>query len=57
MDKDTMVCINCSEEFEVKVYGTVYPGCKEREEIICPYYSAENGAIMTSQFVKTRKLK
>lgn len=57
MDKDTMVCTNCKEEFEVEVYGTVYPGCKEREEIICPYCSTENGSIMTSQFVKTSKIK
>ena len=57
MNKDTRVCTNCKTEFEVEVYGTVYPGCKDREEIICPYCSAENGGIMTSQFVKTSKIK
>lgn len=49
-------CKKCSNKFEVTLVGNVYPGCKDLEDIICPYCGYVNGTTMTSQIVKTNKI-
>lgn len=56
MDKEKYSCKVCEKKFEVELVGAIYPGCKEKEEILCPHCGAENGTIMTSQIVKIYKL-
>ncbi len=50
-------CKSCGKEFDYEVYGDTYPGCKDREEIECPYCGEINAYEMTSGFVKTFPIK
>ena len=56
MEDYKMTCEKCGKEFRVQVTTMNVPGCKEKEEIYCPYCYAENGYRMTSGFVYTYKL-
>jgi len=55
MEFYSMTCEHCGKEFDVKVTTDNVPGCKDKEEIICPYCHEENGYRMTSGFVYTKK--
>ena len=55
MEKYEMKCCQCGKEFEVHVTTMNVPGGKDKEDITCPYCSAENGYRMTSGFVYTFK--
>lgn len=57
MEKYEQTCTECGETFLVHVTTMNMPGCKEREELYCPYCKAENGYRMTSGFVYTFKIK
>lgn len=52
-----MTCKDCEKEFLVRVTTMNVPGCKEKEEIYCPYCHSENGYRMTSGFVYTYKIE
>lgn len=56
MEEYTKKCEFCGREFRVQVTTMNVPGCKEKEEIICPYCHEENGYRMTSGFVYTYKI-
>lgn len=51
-----MTCSECGMRFRVQVTTTNVPGCKEKEEVDCPYCHSNNGYRMTSGFVKTFKI-
>ena len=50
-------CKKCGKIFDYEIYGTIYPGGKEKEDIDCPYCGENNGYEMTSAFVRTFKLE
>ena len=50
-------CKNCGENFIYENRGDVFPGGKEKEEVICPYCRKNNMYIMTSGTVVTHKLQ
>lgn len=56
-NKDIRTCNECGKQFEVRNEGDMFPGCKEKEEICCPYCHANNGSLMTSGRVATYPLK
>ena len=56
MEEYNMKCEFCEKEFRVRVTTMNVPGCKEKEEIECPYCHEENGYRMTSGFVNTYKI-
>lgn len=49
-------CKNCKENFIYENRGDVFPGGKEKEEVVCPYCGKVNMHIMTSGSVVTYKL-
>lgn len=49
-------CKKCGKLFGYEIWGTVYPGGKEKEEINCPYCGENNGYEMISNFIRTYKL-
>lgn len=57
MEKYQQTCSNCGKVFQVHVTTMGCPGCKEKEEIICPYCHKEQGYRMTDGFVYTFKLE
>lgn len=57
MEKYNQTCNECGKEFLVRVTTENVPGCKMKEEVICPYCHAENGYRMTSGFVYTYKIE
>ena len=50
------VCKKCGKKFGYELYGTVYPGGKDREYVYCPYCGEEVTSEMTSQLIATYKL-
>lgn len=50
-------CKKCDKWFEVYVTTMGAPGCKEKEEVICPYCHSEEGTRMTDGFVYTYKVE
>lgn len=57
MEEYHQTCSKCGNEFLVQVTTMGFPGCKDKEEVICPYCHEENGYRMTDGFVKTYKLE
>ena len=53
MDKDIRKCKNCGKEYAVSIIGDTMPGCKEREDIKCPYCYHLDGYITTGGCVRT----
>lgn len=51
------ICKRCNKKYTWSIAGTVYPGGKEKEEIICPYSGEINGYEMTSAFVESYRCK
>lgn len=49
-------CKNCGNPFAYEVWGTVYPGGKERETADCPYCGETGYSEMTSQFISVYKI-
>ena len=49
-------CEKCGKDYEYEVWGTVYPGGKERETANCPYCGEEGYSIMTSQCISVYKV-
>lgn len=49
-------CKKCGKLFGYEIFGTVYPGGKEKEEINCPYCGENNGYEMISNFIRTYEL-
>lgn len=49
-------CEKCNGHFEYHEDGAIYPGGKDKEDIICPYCGEKNGTIMTSGFVRCKKI-
>lgn len=37
MSKDINTCTSCGKKYEVSEMGGQMPGCKESEDITCPY--------------------
>ncbi len=54
-----MTCKNegCGKEFLVRIPTDSVPGCKEKEEVTCPYCHTVNGTRMTSEKVFTYKIE
>lgn len=44
-----ITCKKCGKKYAYEVWGTVYPGGKERETANCPYYGEVGYSEMTSQ--------
>ncbi|MBQ0076228.1 MAG: hypothetical protein KBS69_03750 [Bacteroidales bacterium] len=55
MEEYKQQCTECGKTFIVRVTTDNVPGCKEKEEVICPYCHTEVGYRMTSGFVYTYK--
>lgn len=53
------VCSNekCKKEFIYWEHSGGYPGGKEKETIVCPYCGHENGFVMTSGLISSKKLE
>lgn len=49
-------CKNCEKIFVYENKGDVFPGGKDKEEVVCPYCGKVNMHIMTSGTVVTHKL-
>ena len=49
------VCSKCGKQFSWAVSGDVWPGGKDREDIICPYCGECTGSVVTSGFLVTKK--
>jgi len=49
-------CEKCGKEYAYEVWGTVYPGGKERETANCPYCGEVGYSEMTSQCISSYKL-
>lgn len=49
-------CENCGKKFGYKVWGTVYPGGKERETADCPYCGKTGYSEMTSQNITVYRI-
>lgn len=50
-------CTKCGKEYGYEVWGTIYPGCKERETADCPYCGETGYSEMTSQCISVYKLE
>lgn len=55
MEEYCMKCRDCGRDFIVRITTMGCPGCKEKEEIECPYCHSINGTRMTDGFVETFK--
>lgn len=53
---ETIVCKKCGNKYAYEIWGTVYPGGKERETANCPYCGEVGYSVMTSQFISSYKL-
>lgn len=49
-------CKKCGNEYVYDKVGTVYPGGKDREDVICPYCGNVDYSEMTSQYFVSYKL-
>lgn len=50
-----ITCKNCGQKYAYELWGTVYPGGKDREEADCPYCGTTGYSIMTSQNIAVYK--
>lgn len=53
---DIVTCNLCGKKFAYEVWGTIYPGAKERETAACPYCGEIAYSEMTSQNISTYKV-
>lgn len=49
-------CKKCGKKYAYEIWGTVYPGGKEREEAICPYCGEVGYSTMSSQNISSYKV-
>lgn len=49
MSSGEVTCKKCGGLYSYELVGTVYPGGKDKEEIICPFCGEVEGHRMTSQ--------
>jgi len=49
------ICEKCKREFQWSNWGDIYPGGKNKEDIICPYCGSVDNSIMTSGYIHTQK--
>lgn len=52
-----IVCKKCGKKYGYELYGTVYPGCKDKETADCPYCGETGYSTMTSQIIVVTKLE
>lgn len=50
-------CSKCGKKYGYELWGTVYPGCKDRETADCPYCGEVGYSEMTSQCISVYKLE
>ncbi len=55
IDKDIRICKHCGKKYSVENRSDVFPGGKEREEIICPHCGKIDGYMMTSGYPYTQE--
>ena len=51
-----ITCKKCKKTYAYEVWGTVYPGGKERETADCPYCGETGYSEMTSQCISVYKV-
>jgi hypothetical protein len=51
-----ITCQKCGKTYAYEVWGTVYPGGKERETADCPYCGETGYSEMTSQCISVYKV-
>ena len=51
-----ITCKKCGKTYAYEVWGTVYPGGKERETADCPYCGETGYSEMTSQCISVYKV-
>ena len=51
-----ITCKKCGMKYAYEIWGTVYPGGKDRESAVCPYCGEVGFSKMTSQNVSSYKL-
>lgn len=51
-----ITCKKCGKAYAYEVWGTVYPGGKERETADCPYCGETGYSEMTSQCISVYKV-
>ena len=51
-----ITCKKCGKKYAYEVWGTVYPGGKERKAANCPYCGEVGYSEMTSQNISSYKL-
>lgn len=57
MDVFEKTCDACHKKFKILITTQSVPGCKEKEEVWCPYCHHFNGYVMTSGEVKIEKME
>ena len=55
-DKNIRTCGHCGKKYMVENHGDCYPGCKEKEEIVCPHCKEIDGYMTTSGWPYVIKL-
>ena len=50
---DIRTCSACGKTYEVTIIGDTRPGCREREEIICPSCGHVDGYVFTGGVPRT----
>ena len=56
MDREIRTCGHCGQQYFVENRMDCYPGCREREEIICPHCGEIDGYMKTSGVPHTSKV-
>jgi len=49
------ICKECKHEFQWSNRDDIFPGGKDKEDIVCPYCGSIDGSIMTSGYIHTQK--
>lgn len=50
-------CSFCGKKFRWVEKDDIYPGCKEMEDLYCPYCSTVNSSWMTSGSIRSYKME
>lgn len=53
---ERIICKKCKLEFAYEFWGTVYPGGKDKEYVVCPYCGETAFTKMSSQNVSIYKI-
>ena len=48
-------CKKCNNSFQWSNRGDIYPGGKDKEDVVCPYCGSVDSSIMTSGYIYTQK--